>query len=95
MYSDRTQRLLREAMGPQAPLTRAEERAALAGTITLIVVAGVAMVEIVFSRAPLERPPSRVAAPIQASPAAHARPAMPALQGQVTPRVPRDSRQLP
>jgi hypothetical protein len=87
--------MMREAMGPQAPLTRAEERAALAGTITLIVVAAVAMVEIVFSRAPLERPPGRVAAPIQASQAAHARPAMPVPQSQVTPKVPQDSRPPP
>ena len=95
MNSDRIDRMMEEAMGPQAPLTRAEERAALAGTITLIVVAAIAMVEILFSRAPLERPPGRVAAPTQASQAAHARPATPTPQVQSTPKVPQDSRPAP
>ena len=92
MYTDRTLRMMKDAMGPDAPLTRAEERAALAGTITLIVVAAVAMLEILFSRAPAQRPPGRSPAPVHASPAAHAGPAMPALQAQPAPKVSHDPR---
>jgi hypothetical protein len=94
MNSERIDRMMGEAMGPEAPLTRAEERAALAGTLTLIAVAAIAMLEILFSRAPLERPPGRPAWSAHASPAAHARPAPPT-QSQAKPMVPQDTRPAP
>lgn len=77
MLSTRSQRMLKEAMGPEAPLTRAEERAALAGTITLLVVAAIAMIEIVLSQP--QRPAEAAAArpEVQAIKASHVVPNAP------------------
>ena len=87
MNSDRIQRLMGEAMGPQAPLTRAEERAALAGTITLIVVAAIAMVEILVSQPP-QRPPAAASGPSQQAQPSEGRNSMPPTPAGVAARAP-------